>query len=86
MVVAEPAPPVHQQAAVVHVRDQDVEAAVPIHVADGGAHVGNTLAVLAEGQPEEEGLLLEGAVPLVLVVVALHGVVGLVDVERGRRC
>ena len=43
-----------EQAAVVHVRDQDVEVAVAVEVRDRGAHRRDALAVLPEGEEELE--------------------------------
>ena len=75
-----------EQAAVVHVGDQDVEVPVAVEVGHRRAHRGDALAVLAEREAEQHRLLLEGPVALVLVVVVLHRVVGDVDVHASRRC
>ena len=59
---------------------EDVQVAVGIEVADGQAHAGLLLPVLAEGDAGLEALLGEGAVVVVAEQQAGRGVAGDVDV------
>src|SRR5208337_4985196 len=70
-----------EKAVVAHVGNEDVLPAIIVVIAEDGVHGGGSLAVGAKGYVHILSDVGERAVVVVMVEVAVHGVVGDVDVR-----